>query len=51
MIGWVALLVAFDGALLRLRNLPSGPVLLALVALGLVIFGSYGLGEARWRRV
>ena len=40
-----------DKALLSLRNQPLGPVLLFLVALGLVIFGLYGLCEARWRRV
>jgi hypothetical protein len=40
-----------DKALLSLRNQPLGPVLLFLVALGLVIFGIYGLCEARWRRV
>ncbi|HEX4657275.1 MAG TPA: DUF1206 domain-containing protein [Streptosporangiaceae bacterium] len=40
-----------DKALLTLRNQPAGPVLLVLVALGLVIFGLYGLCEARWRRV
>jgi Domain of Unknown Function (DUF1206) len=40
-----------DKALLTLRNQPAGPVLLMLVALGLVIFGLYGLCEARWRRV
>jgi hypothetical protein len=40
-----------DKALLTLRNEPAGPILLALVALGLVIFGIYGLCEARWRRV
>jgi hypothetical protein len=40
-----------DKALLGLRNQPAGPVLLILVALGLVIFGVYGLCEARWRRV
>jgi uncharacterized BrkB/YihY/UPF0761 family membrane protein len=40
-----------DKALLTLRNQPLGPVLLLLVALGLVIFGIYGLCEARWRRV
>jgi hypothetical protein len=40
-----------DTALLTLRNGPAGPVLLMLVALGLVIFGVYGLCEARWRRV
>jgi hypothetical protein len=40
-----------DIALLGLRNQPAGPVLLILVAAGLVIFGIYGLCEARWRRV
>ena len=40
-----------DKALLTLRNEPAGPILLLLVALGLVIFGLYGLCEARWRRV
>jgi len=40
-----------DKALLTLRNEPAGPILLALVALGLVTFGIYGLCEARWRRV
>lgn len=47
LIGWVAL----GKALLSLRNQAAGPVLLVLVALGLVIFGIYGLCEARWRRV
>jgi len=40
-----------DTALLTLRNEPAGQVLLLFVALGLVIFGLYGLCEARWRRV
>jgi hypothetical protein len=40
-----------DAALLTLRNEPAGAVLLILVALGLVIFGLYGLCEARWRKV
>src|SRR5258708_2684608 len=40
-----------DKALLTLRNQAFGPVLLMLVALGLVIFGLYGLCEARWRKV
>jgi Domain of Unknown Function (DUF1206) len=40
-----------DKALLTLRDQPLGPVLLLLVALGLIIFGLYGLCEARWRRV
>jgi len=40
-----------DKALLTLRNEPFGPVLLGLVALGLIVFGVYGLCEARWRRI
>ena len=40
-----------DEALLTLRNEPLGPVLLGLTALGLIVFGVYGLCEARWRRV
>jgi hypothetical protein len=40
-----------DKALLTLRDQPFGEALLFLVALGLVIFGVYGLCEARWRRV
>jgi hypothetical protein len=40
-----------DKALLTLRDQPFGEVLLFLVALGLVIFGIYGLCEARWRKV
>jgi hypothetical protein len=40
-----------DKALLTLRSQPAGPALLMMVALGLAIFGLYGLCEARWRRV
>jgi hypothetical protein len=40
-----------DKALLTLRSQPFGGFLLTLAALGLVIFGIYGLCEARWRRV
>lgn len=40
-----------DKALLTLRNQPLGELLLALAALGLIIFGIYGLCEARWRKV
>ena len=40
-----------DKALLTLRDQPFGPILLVVVALGLVVFGVYGLCEARWRRV
>jgi hypothetical protein len=40
-----------DKALLTLRNQPFGEFLMLLAALGLVIFGLYGLCEARWRKV
>jgi Domain of Unknown Function (DUF1206) len=40
-----------DKALLTLRHQDFGPWLLGVVALGLIIFGVYGLCEARWRRV
>jgi len=40
-----------DGALKTLRNQPFGELLLGLAASGLIIFGVYGLAEARYRRV
>jgi Domain of Unknown Function (DUF1206) len=40
-----------DKALLTLRDQPFGDFLLGLAAAGLIIFGIYGLCEARWRRV
>jgi hypothetical protein len=40
-----------DKALLTLRNQPFGEVLMLVAALGLVVFGVYGLCEARWRKV
>jgi len=40
-----------DKALLTLRAQPFGEFLMMLAALGLVIFGVYGLCEARWRKV
>lgn len=39
-----------DGALRALRDTPVGPWLLVLVAIGLVMFGLFGLCEARWRK-
>ncbi len=39
-----------DGALLALRDTAFGPVLLVIVALGLIMFGLFGFCEARWRR-
>jgi Domain of Unknown Function (DUF1206) len=40
-----------DKALLTLRDQPFGEFLTLLAALGLLIFGVYGLCEARWRKV
>jgi hypothetical protein len=40
-----------DKALLTLRHQIFGEFLLIIVALGVIIFGVYGLCEARWRRV
>ena len=40
-----------DKALLTLRHQAFGEFLLLIVAVGLLIFGVYGLCEARWRRV
>jgi hypothetical protein len=40
-----------DKALLTLRDQPFGEFLMLLAALGLVVFGVYGLCEARWRKV
>ncbi len=40
-----------DATLRALAHTPAGPLLLVLVAAGLVIFGVYSFFEARWRRV
>jgi Domain of Unknown Function (DUF1206) len=40
-----------DKALLTLRDQPAGEFLMLLAALGLAVFGIYGLCEARWRKV
>jgi len=40
-----------DKALLTLRDQPLGEFLMLVAALGLVVFGVYGLAEARWRKV
>ncbi|MEW9551027.1 DUF1206 domain-containing protein [Nonomuraea sp. NPDC050783] len=39
-----------DATLRAFADTPAGPWLLVVVALGLVLFGVYCLGEARWRR-
>jgi hypothetical protein len=40
-----------DKALLAVRHQAAGGFLLLIIALGVLIFGIYGLCEARWRRV
>lgn len=40
-----------DGAVKSLRDMPGGQELLVLVGVGLMLFGCYGLMEARYRRV
>lgn len=40
-----------DGALRALRDTAVGPWLLAVVALGLIMFGLFGFCEARWRKL
>lgn len=43
--------VGLDGALARVHHQPYGPVLLGLVAAGLLVFAAYSLFEARYRRL
>lgn len=43
--------VGVDGALSHIRREPYGPTLLALVAIGLLIFSTFSLFEARYRRL
>jgi len=43
--------VGVDGALKRLAGEPYGPLLLAIVALGLLAFGLFSFVEARFRKV
>ncbi len=40
-----------DGALLKLAQTPYGPLVLGIVALGLICFGLYSIFAARWVRV
>jgi hypothetical protein len=40
-----------DSALRSLAHTPAGPWLLAVVALGLIMFGLFSCCEARWRKV
>jgi Domain of Unknown Function (DUF1206) len=43
--------VGLDGALRKLEHASYGPVLLGLVAAGLVMFAAYSLADARYRKV
>jgi hypothetical protein len=43
--------VGIDGALLKLVEQPFGPVLLGLVAAGLIAYAAYCLVEARYREL
>jgi hypothetical protein len=43
--------VGLDGALRKLANASYGPVLLGIVAAGLVGFAAYSMADARYRRV
>ena len=40
-----------DGALAKLAAASYGPILLAVVAAGLIAFGVYSLSDARYRRI
>ena len=43
--------VGIDGALAKLANSPQGPVLLGVVAAGLIAFAIYSFSDARYRRI
>jgi hypothetical protein len=43
--------VGIDGALAKLLQQPYGPLLLGLVAAGLIAFAIYSLSDARFRRI
>jgi hypothetical protein len=43
--------VGLDGAIAKIAHLSYGPVLLGIVAAGLIGFGLYSLADARYRRV
>jgi hypothetical protein len=61
LVGWFLLNAALEAspgeaggigqALRTLRDQPQGPLMLAIVALGLMLFGAYSLVEARFRRI
>jgi hypothetical protein len=43
--------VSLDGALAKLAHASYGPLLLGIVAAGLIAFGIYSLSDARYRRL
>ena len=43
--------VGIDGALAKLSNSPQGPLLLGVVAAGLIAFAIYSISDARYRRI
>lgn len=43
--------LSLDGALAELRDTPAGPILLGVVAAGLIGFAAYSLMDARYRKV
>jgi hypothetical protein len=43
--------VGLDGALAKLAHASYGPLLLGVVAAGLIAFGVYSLSDARYRRI
>ena len=43
--------VGIDGALAELLHQPDGPILLGIVAVGLIAFATYSFSDARFRRI
>ena len=43
--------IGIDGALAKLLQQPLGPLLLGLVAGGLIAFATYSFSDARFRRI
>ena len=43
--------VGIDGVLAKLSNSPQGPLLLGIVAAGLIAFAIYSISDARYRRI
>jgi hypothetical protein len=43
--------VGLDGALVRMARQSYGPVLLGIVAVGLIAFGVYSIADAKFRKI